>query len=118
MDAAAAGLIGAALGFLGNALVTWINKHYDERKAQRELMIKTSWDYYVSVGEAGKNIPGGILMPFEVFILYTPRVVELALRENLSNEEIVDEMRKIHQLERELIKLSNAAHPGRASTGV
>jgi hypothetical protein len=45
MDAAAAGLIGAALGFFGNAVVTWINRHYDESKARRELMIKTAWDY-------------------------------------------------------------------------
>jgi hypothetical protein len=119
MDAATAGLLGASLVLLGNAVVTGINRYFDERKSRRNLMINTAWDYYVSVGEAAKNVPGGILMPFEVFLLYTPRVVELALRENLSKEEIVDEMRKIHQLERELIKLSNDAHPGRRPfTGV
>jgi hypothetical protein len=48
MDAAAAGLVGAAIGFLGNALVTWINKHFDERKARRELLIKTASDYFSS----------------------------------------------------------------------
>jgi hypothetical protein len=48
MDAATAALVGAALGFVGNAL-TWITKHFDERKAQRELIIKSAWDYYTTV---------------------------------------------------------------------
>jgi hypothetical protein len=40
MDAATAGLFGVAIGICGNALATWINKHFEERKARRELFIK------------------------------------------------------------------------------
>ena len=45
------------------------------------------------------------MMPFEVFLLYTVKNVNLALREYLSNEDILKEMRKIHEFEKELIKL-------------
>jgi hypothetical protein len=45
------------------------------------------------------------MAPFEVFVLYTVKVLELALRKDLSNDAILDEMRKIHQFEKELIKM-------------
>jgi hypothetical protein len=58
MPAATAGLIGAALGFCGNSLVAWINRHFDERKARRELLVKTAWDYFSSRYETAK-VTGG-----------------------------------------------------------
>ena len=75
MDAATAGLIGAAIGFFSNALVTWINKHFDERKAQRELLVRTSWDYYLSRSELAKEVAkerGGSsgFSPFSVFLFH------------------------------------------------
>lgn len=111
MDAATAGLIGAALGFLGNALVTWINKHFDERKAWRELLIKSAWDYYSSRREIFK-ITGGKMVPFEVFLLYTVKTINLALRKNLSNEDILRELQEIHRFERDLIKVVKGVDPG------
>jgi len=92
MDAATAGLVGAAIGFGGNAVVTWITKHYEERKARREILVKTAWDYFSSHSDLAKNLDV-TLMPFELYIFYTVKVVELALRENLSNQEVLDEMR-------------------------
>ena len=35
------------------------------------------------------KLPGGKMMPFEVFLLYTVKNVNLALREYLSNEDIL-----------------------------
>ena len=40
------------------------------------------------------------MMQFELYIFYTVKVVELALRENLSNHEILDEMLKYHAFEK------------------
>jgi hypothetical protein len=110
MDATTAALLGAAIGFLGNAVVTWINKRFDERKARRELMIKTAWDYYSSrreiAEEVAKERGGGKFTPFSTFLFHTIRTVDLALRENLSNQQIAEEMRKIEELNKELIKVA------------
>lgn len=112
MDSAIAGLLGAAIGFAGNAVVTCINKHYDEKKARRELLVKTAWDHYSSVSELAKTKEGGVLMPFELFVLHTTRVIELALRAQfLSNEETLKEMHKIHELNKQLTEMSNEAQP-------
>jgi hypothetical protein len=111
MDAATAGLLGAAIGFCGTAVVTWITKHYEERKARREILVKTAWDYFSSRSDLAKNIRNATLMPFELYIFYTVKVVELALRENLSNQEVLDEMRKYHAFQKELTEVSNEAQP-------
>ena len=50
-------------------------------------------------------------MPFEIFMFCTARIVELALRKDLSDQQILDEMRKIHDFEKELKRLSDAAQP-------
>ena len=84
--------------------MTWINRNFDERKERRELLIKTAWDYFSNQFEVLK-LSGGIMAPFEVFALYTVNVLELALRKDMSNQEVLDEMRKIHQFEKEMINL-------------
>jgi hypothetical protein len=104
---AAIGVIGTAIGIFGNALVTWINRHFDERKARRELMIKTAWDYYSSRLELAKDGKlRGPLPPFSNILFLVTRIVDLGLRENLSNQQIAEEMRKIDELEKELIKVA------------
>jgi hypothetical protein len=105
MDAATAALVGAALGFVGNALVTWINKHFDERKARRELIIKSAWDYYTTRLEITKAL-GGSFPPFETFLFYTTKVIDLALRKNLSNQEVLEQLRKIHEFEEQLVQVA------------
>ena len=104
MDAATAGLIGAAVGFLANALVTWINRHFDERKARRELMIKAAWDYYaLTLNKSQPEVPTA---PFSTYLFHTVKTVELAMRKNLSDQKIAEEMRRINKLEAELIRIS------------
>jgi hypothetical protein len=114
MNAATAGLIGAAIGaasgILGNILATWINKHFDERKAQRELMIKTAWDYYSSDLEVAKS-DGGALLPPETFIFYTVKIVELAMHKGLSDKKLLNELRKIHEFQKKLITIAKQFTP-------
>jgi hypothetical protein len=116
MDATTAALLGAAIGFLGNALLTWINKHFDERKARRELIVKTAWDCYSTRLEPAKERAreggAGRFPLFSVFLFHTIKTVDLALRKNLSNEEIADEMRKIEELASGSLPVS---HPPRLS---
>ena len=52
MDAATAGLIGVVIGSLANTVVTWINKHFEERKASREFRQKTAFDYWQTAFQA------------------------------------------------------------------
>jgi len=92
MNAATAALLGAGIGILGNLALTWINKHFDEKKARRELLIKTSWDHFSTLAEWTK---GQRVAPFEAFLFHTMKVIELALNKNLSDEQIVEEVRKI-----------------------
>jgi|HubBroStandDraft_3_1064219.scaffolds.fasta_scaffold235677_2 hypothetical protein len=98
-------LVGAGIGFGVNAVVTLITKHYQERKSRREILVKTAWDYFSNRSDLAKYIGDIKMMQFELYIFYTVKVVELALRENLSNQEILDEMRKYHAFEKELTKI-------------
>ena len=98
---AAIGVIGTAIGILGNLLMTWINRHFDERKARR-LMIKTAWDYYSSrleLAKAGKA--SGRLPPFSNILFLIIKIVDLGLRENLSNQQILEKTRELNELEKE-----------------
>lgn len=97
MDAATGVVLGAAIGafsaligVFGNVGVTWITKHYDERKERRELILKSAWDYYSTVLEVGKAIPGSKQQPFDAFLFYMVKVVDLALRKGLSDEQLLD----------------------------
>lgn len=109
-DAATAALVGAAIGFVGNALVTWINKHFDERKARREIILKSAWDYYATRLEIAKDWAkvrpeGAPIPPFSTFLFYTTKVVDLALRKNLSDQKVLKELRKIHALEEQMVQV-------------
>jgi len=100
MNAATAALLGAGIGILGNLALTWINKHFDEKKARRELLIKTSWDHFSTLAEWTK---GQRVAPFEAFLFHTMKVIELALNKNLSDEQIVEEVRKIRGLSKAIL---------------
>jgi len=102
MNAATAALLGAGIGIFGTLISTWINRHFDEKKARRELMVKTSWDHYSTLAEFTKA-QGGRLAPFETYLFHTQKVIELALNESLSNEQIVEEVRKIRGLTNAII---------------
>jgi len=88
MNAAIAALAGAVIGFVGNALSTWINRYFDEKKARRELMVKTAWDQWSTEFNRIRSSPAR-LAPLEVYLFHTLKVVDLATRTNLSNEQIV-----------------------------
>jgi hypothetical protein len=101
-DAAIAALAGAGIGIFGTLGSTWINRFFDERKARRELLIKTSWDHFLTRAEITK-VKGGELARFETYVFYTLKVIDLALTKNLSNEQIVEELRKIRGLTNAII---------------
>jgi hypothetical protein len=98
MNAAIAALAGAGIGFVGNALTTWINRYFDEKKARRELAVKTACDQWATEFNGRINKSGGRLAPLEVYLFHTLKVVDLATRKNLSNEEIIGGVRKIREL--------------------
>jgi hypothetical protein len=102
MNAATAALLGAGIGIVGNLVLTWVNRQFDEKKAQRELMIKTGWDHFSTLAEWAKT-KGGNLAPFETYLFHTLKVIELASKKNLSNEQIVEEVRKIRGLTNAII---------------
>src|SRR5258707_3295106 len=97
MNAATDALFGAGIGIFGTLVSTWINRHFDEKKARRELMVKTSWDHFSALNQWTKA-HGGTMAPFETYLFHTIKVIELALNKNLSNEQIVEEVRKIRGL--------------------
>jgi hypothetical protein len=70
MNAATAGLVGAAIGFGGNAVVTLITKHYEERKARREILVKTAWDYFSSHSDLAKNRDVTLIAVWVVHLLH------------------------------------------------
>jgi hypothetical protein len=85
MNAATAALLGAGIGILGTLVSTWINRHFDEKKARRELMVKTGWDHYSTLATFAKDKGGGIA-PFETYLFHTLKIVELALNDNSGRE--------------------------------
>jgi hypothetical protein len=60
MNAAVAGFLGTCIGTFGTLAVTWLTKHYEEKKARRELMVKTAWDYW-AIGRSQKPARPGIM---------------------------------------------------------
>jgi hypothetical protein len=102
MNTTTAALLGAGIGTVGTLVLTWINRHFDEKKAQRELLIKTGWDHFSTFAEWAK-VKGGNLAPFETYLFHTLKVIELASKKNLSNEQIIEEVRKIRELTNAII---------------
>jgi hypothetical protein len=88
MDAATAGLVGAAIGFSGNALITWINRYFDEKKARCELKLKTAFDYWQTAFQAAIS-KGSENVPFEAFFLHAVQIMELTERKDLSADEFI-----------------------------
>jgi hypothetical protein len=97
MNAAIAGLIGTALGASGGIVGNLIKSYFDERKARRELMLKTAYDFWRSVYEEAraKNVQ---IDPFETFVFHITKVLELAGRKNLTNKKIRIALKKIREL--------------------
>jgi hypothetical protein len=96
MDAATAGLlgtaIGAAIGFFGNASITWINRSFDEKRARRELKTKTAFDYWQTAFQKTEAVP------FEASFFLAIKIMELTERKHLSEEEFVAELKKLDQV--------------------
>ena len=97
MDSATAALIGAAFGASGGIAGNLIKSYFDERKARRELMLKTAYDFWQSVYQEARDSKVQI-DPFETFVFHITKVLELAERKNLTNEKIRAELKKIREL--------------------
>jgi hypothetical protein len=66
-------------------------------------VVKTAWDQWSSELQARMGGSGGVLAPLEVYLFHTLKVIDLAARKNLSNEQIVAEVRKIRELTNAII---------------
>jgi hypothetical protein len=89
MDAATAGLLGVAIGLIGNAVITWINRRFDEKRSSRELKTKTAFDYWKAAFEKSERVP------FEASFFLAVKIMELTERKHLSEEEFVSELRRL-----------------------
>jgi hypothetical protein len=97
MNAAIAGLIGTALGASGGIAENLIKSYFDERKARRELMLKTAYDFWRSVYDEARAKSVQI-DPFETFVFHTMKVLELTERSDLTNEKIRSALKEIREL--------------------
>jgi hypothetical protein len=102
MNAATAALFHAGIGIFGNLALTWINRHFDEKKTRRELIIRTAWDHFSTMGEWSKDRGFG-LAPFETYLFHTNEGHRIGLNKDLSNEQIVEEVRKIRELSKAIL---------------
>jgi hypothetical protein len=96
MNAAVAGFLGTCIGTFGTLAVTWLTKHYEEKKARRELMVKTAWDYWAKGFDAAQT-RGAQTAPFEAFMFHALKIIELADHKSLSNKQLRDELKKIRE---------------------
>ena|ERR1700731_1604238 len=94
LPTAIAGFVGVLVGSFGTFAVTWLTKHYEEKKARRELRIKTAFDYWKSAFEAAQA-KGRDTVPFEAFFPFALQIIDLAERKGLSQEQFMAELSKV-----------------------
>lgn len=105
-------LLGTAVGALPPIIITLINKRYEERRALRELIIKTGLENYKHMFEIAKDQGGGSwIVPVDDFIVHMLLVSEKLLHKKLTPEEIKATVANIRTIMRE-IRAKRAANPG------
>jgi hypothetical protein len=93
VDAVTAGFLGTVLGATVGTVGTLITKYFDERKARREVIQKTAFEYWQTTFQAALT-KGPPEVPFEAFFLHAVQIMELAERKDLAQDEFIAELNK------------------------
>lgn len=101
-------LLGFIAGGIIPALITWINRHYDDKKYRREAMInialekwKLSIDYAEKRSQAGQSVT---VLPLDAFIIGTFRLFDALMDKDIDMEKIRKAYRESQQIEELLTK--------------
>jgi hypothetical protein len=102
VDIATAGLIGTVLGAIISQLGSLITGYFNDRKARRELMYKTAFDYWKTAFEAAQS-KDNRNVPFEALFLYGMELMEISER-HLSKKHFLTKVKEARARHDELIK--------------
>jgi hypothetical protein len=98
IDAATAGLLGAAIGALASGvtgvLITYITKRSEERRQLREIAFKTAienWNYVCKIASQH----GAPMLPLEVFILHMVKFSEVITSGDVTEENLVAKLQEV-----------------------
>jgi hypothetical protein len=94
LPTAIAGFVGVLVGAFGTFAVTWLTKHYEEKKARRELRVKIAFDYWQTTFKTAQD-KSREPIPFEAFFLHALHIIDLAERKNLSQDQFLAELDKL-----------------------
>lgn len=89
MDAAVAGLLGAAIG-AGTSLVTvWVQAHYQSKREQARFILEyATSDRLTTIDEARERGVGGPVPPVALFAHYNQGLIKLLEGGKLSKSEL------------------------------
>lgn len=98
-------IIGVIAGSVGTVAVTWITKHYEEQSSYRELIIKTSLEYYREVLITTRETIKGsgrkaTVWPYESFVISIAHLVNRIVNKKFK----IDDIDKVVEENKKLVK--------------
>lgn len=94
---------GTVIGALTAIVVAWINKKYEDRRALRELAVRTGMENWKNMFEVAKLQGGGCwIPPLDDFIVHMLLVSEKLLNQKLTPDEIKTTVANIRTIMREI----------------
>jgi hypothetical protein len=103
IDSATFGLLGAVIGAVISQVGNLTTRVFDDRKARRELMYKTAFDYWKTAFEAAQVV-NNRNVPFEALFLYAIELMEISERKKRSLQHFLDEVTEARVRHDALIK--------------
>lgn len=105
------GLAGVILGSLSTLVVTFINRHFDDRRHLREMAIKAAFTYWEHDFEYAKmkNHQTGIkatVAPMDSYIVHMLKLAELISDKRITADNVEEELRRIKIISHEAAKSS------------
>ena len=103
IDATIATLIGTVLGAIagvgGSAVTTFLNNRSQERRHLRDTAVKLAVDNWKVALDTAKNLNVDVdVMPLELYLFHSVRLIQLAGDPNVSSDNIGNKLKELHAL--------------------
>jgi cysteinyl-tRNA synthetase len=100
MIVALAAIVSSMVGALSALLIAWLTKKYEDRRHLREIAINTAykeWEYMANYLRSTRE--GGEQLPLSSYVLFTAKIVEMALDKTLNSENIEARLAELHSMD-------------------
>jgi hypothetical protein len=115
MDTTTITTIGAlVVGFvsvISSVAIVWLNKHYDERRFRRDIILKTAVESYAQYCQNAKDSGRvGVLLPFADYVLLMTYFSERSLDSSINPSNIEEHMAEIDTMHEKMHDYRERTH--------